>query len=139
MNLIRKIFPALVIIFFMSFGLLTEAFGVESVRPGDKSLCKSGKQERSVQIQYFEQDRQVPCEVHYYKNSEESAMGQVLWRAANEVGFCEKKMAVFVEDLSNLGWDCQKPENSQQGTLRDTPVEMKDSRDVVLPPDLSSE
>jgi hypothetical protein len=60
-------------------------------------------------------------------------MGQVLWRAANEVGFCEKKMAVFLDELSDSGWDCQQTEdNSSDDGL-------KDSRNEVLPPDLATE
>jgi len=107
MNLIRKVLPVLIIASFLFPGLLTDAIGQEAIRQGDKSLCKSGKLQRSVQVQYYNQDKQVPCEVQYYKNTEEPEMGQVLWRAANEVGFCEKKMAVFVDELSDSGWDCE--------------------------------
>lgn len=127
------------ILFIASLGLLTEASGGESMRSGEKSLCKSGKQQRSVQVQYFEQEKQVPCEVHYYKSSEEPAMGQVLWRAANEVGFCEKKMAVFLKELSGSGWDCQKNGDSvSSDVVENSHNELRDSSNAVLPPDLSS-
>jgi len=107
MTLIRKIFPVLIIASFLYFGLLTDAIGQESTRQGDKSLCKSGKLQRRVQVRYYKPEKQVPCEVQYYKNNEDPGMGQVLWRAANEVGFCEKKMAVLVDALSDSGWDCK--------------------------------
>ena len=133
MILIRKIFPVLIMASFMFPGFLTNAVGQESMRPGDKSLCKNGKFQRSVQVQYYAQDKQVPCEVHYYKNAKQPDMGQVLWRAANEVGFCEKKMAVFLDELSDSGWDCQQVAASSSDDER------IDSRTEVLPPDLSSE
>ena len=114
-------------------GFLSDAVGQESIRQGDKSLCKNGKFQRSVQVQYYEQEKQVPCEVHYYKNAKQPDMGQVLWRAANEVGFCEKKMAVFLDELSDSGWDCHQVATSSSDDER------IDSHNEVLPPDLSSE
>ena len=136
MILIRKIFPVLIIATFMFSGFLTDAIGQESMRPGDKSLCKNGKFQRSVQVQYYAQEKQVPCEVHYYKNAQQPDMGQVLWRATNEVGFCEKKMAVFLDELSNSGWSCQQV---AAGSADSSPDEERiGSRKEILPPDLSS-
>ena len=132
MNSIKKIIPILIVISFMVSGALTDAIGQEAMRAGDKSLCKSGAQQRSVQVQYYAEDKSVPCEVHYYKDTEQLGMGQVLWRAANEVGFCEKKMAVFLNELSDSGWNCeQRAEASPED-------EVKSPQNEVLPPDLSS-
>jgi hypothetical protein len=133
MTSIKKIIPGLIVISFMASGAFTSAMGQESLRFGDKSLCKSGDQQRSVQVQYYAEEKNVPCEVHYYKETEQPGMGQVLWRAANEVGFCEKKMAVFLNELSDSGWNC---EQSADASSED---EVKSPRNEVLPPDLSSE
>ena len=111
MTLIQKIIPVLTVVAFLIPGVFTDAIGQDETRLGDKSRCKSGDLQRRVQVRYYEQDRGVPCEVHYYKDSEEPGMGQVLWRAAHEAGFCEKKMAVFVKELSDLGWDCHSDED----------------------------
>lgn len=133
MTSIKNIFLVLTAVSLMIPGVLTDAIGQESMRRGDKSLCKNGDQHRSVEVQYYEKEKSVPCEVHYYKVTENPGMGQVLWRAANEVGFCEKKMAVFIKDLSDLGWDCQ--------SAADIPSDerLKDSQKEELPPDLASE
>ena len=130
---IKKIIPILTVASLMIPGVFTDVMGQESMRPGEKSSCKSGDQQRIVQVQYFEQEKGVPCEVHYYKGPEAPGMGQVLWRAANEVGFCEKKLAVFVKELSASGWDCQQAADNSSGD------DLKDSQNENLPPDLSTE
>jgi hypothetical protein len=129
---IKKIIPVLTISSLMIFAVFTDATGQESMRTGDKSLCKNGNQQRSVQVEYYTEDKSVPCEVHYYKDTEQPGMGQVLWRAANEVGFCEKKMAVVVDELSGSGWECQQKANTS------TDEGQKDSQSESLPPDLSA-
>ena len=107
MILIRKIFPFLIIVSFMFPGFLADAVGQESIRQGDKTLCKIGNIMRRVEIQYYEQEKAVPCEVHYYKDTEEPGTDRVLWRAEYETGFCENKMTAFVGKLSGLGWYCE--------------------------------
>jgi len=132
MTSIKKIIPVLIVISLMISGVLTDAIGQETMRTGDKSLCQNGKSQRSVQVHYYEPEKQVPCEVQYYKDTDQPGMGQVLWQAANEAGFCEKKMAVFVKDLSDSGWDCQQEtDNSSDNEVKDSPSE-------DLPPDLTA-
>jgi hypothetical protein len=48
----------------------------------------------------------VPCEVHYYKDTESPGEDQVLWAAQNEAGYCEARAAEFVERLRSMGWTC---------------------------------
>ncbi len=129
---IKKIIPVLIIILFAVFGVLTDAVGQESMRSGAKSLCKNGNLQRSVQVRYYEEDKAVPCEVHYYKDTGQPGMGQVLWRAANEAGFCEKKLAVVVNELSGSGWECQQEASTSSN---DAP---QASKSEALPPDLSA-
>jgi hypothetical protein len=48
----------------------------------------------------------VPCEVHYYKDTEMPGEDQVLWSAQNEEGYCEARAAEFVAKLEGMGWTC---------------------------------
>ncbi|MGI9206000.1 MAG: hypothetical protein ACR2Q3_18430 [Woeseiaceae bacterium] len=67
--------------------------------------CKMGDLTRRVEIVH-ETGVSVPCEVHYYKDDEAPGQQQVLWRALNEVGYCEAKMTEFVGQLLEMGWEC---------------------------------
>lgn len=48
----------------------------------------------------------VPCEVHYYKDSEAPGEDQVLWSADNQAGYCEEKAAELIAKLEGWGWQC---------------------------------
>jgi hypothetical protein len=49
----------------------------------------------------------VPCEVHYFKDTEAPGEDEVLWRATRQAGYCEEKAAGLVASLEQSGWDCQ--------------------------------
>ncbi len=49
----------------------------------------------------------VPCEVHYFKDTEDPGSDQVLWSAMQQEGYCEEKAAAFVTKLEDWGWDCE--------------------------------
>ena len=51
--------------------------------------CSHGDLKRRVEIVY-ETGVTVPCEVHYYKDTEAPGEQQVLWRALKEEGYCEE-------------------------------------------------
>ncbi|MDX1403891.1 MAG: hypothetical protein R3192_05115 [Woeseiaceae bacterium] len=67
--------------------------------------CSHGDLKRRVEIVY-ETGVTVPCEVHYYKDTEAPGERQVLWRALNEEGYCEAKTQEFVTRLGSWGWTC---------------------------------
>lgn len=48
----------------------------------------------------------VPCEVHYYKDSEAPGEDQVLWSADSQAGYCEEKAAELIAKLEGWGWQC---------------------------------
>ena len=50
----------------------------------------------------------VPCEVHYYKDTEAPGERQVLWRALNQEGYCEEKTRDFITQLGTWGWSCDQ-------------------------------
>ena len=68
-------------------------------------LCSQGDLQRRVEIVY-ETGVTVPCEVHYYKDTEAPGERQVLWRAMSQEGYCEQKTREFVTQLAAWGWKC---------------------------------
>ena len=71
----------------------------------DNYQCSNGDLKRRVEIVY-ETGVAVPCEVHYYKDTEAPGERQVLWRAMSEEGYCEQKTREFVVQLAAWGWSC---------------------------------
>ncbi|MDH4107253.1 MAG: hypothetical protein OEW35_02960 [Gammaproteobacteria bacterium] len=67
--------------------------------------CSLGDLQRRVEV-FHETGVTVPCEVHYYKDTEAPGERQVLWSASSVEGFCETKAAEFVGQLRGWGWDC---------------------------------
>jgi hypothetical protein len=67
--------------------------------------CTLGELTRRVEIMH-ETGVTVPCEVHYYKDTEAPGEREVLWRAMNQEGYCEAKTTEFIARLSAMGWDC---------------------------------
>ena len=66
------------------------------------NTCTQGGLMRKVELAYTS-SAEVPCEVRYTK---EDGSTQVLWRAANEKGYCETQARDFVAKLQGLGWTC---------------------------------
>ena len=88
--------------------LLLAALALPITSPAQESSsyqCTTGDLTRRVEIVY-ETGVTVPCEVHYYKDSESPGDVQVLWRALNEEGYCEARTSEFVAKLEGMGWDC---------------------------------
>lgn len=67
--------------------------------------CSHGDLQRRVEILY-ETGGNLPCEVHYHKDTEAPGESQVLWRAMNEAGYCEERTEAFITKLRSLGWNC---------------------------------
>lgn len=85
--------------------------------------CSYGELQRRVEILY-ETGVTVPCEVHYYKDTEAPGERQVLWRALNETGYCERKTEEFIARLRDMGWQCEQ--GSSAGQV-DEPEQVDDS------------
>ena len=75
--------------------------------------CSFGELQRRVEILY-ETGVTVPCEVHYYKDTEAPGETQVLWRALNETGYCERKTEEFIAKLREMGWTCEQGSTAGQ-------------------------
>ena len=67
--------------------------------------CTNADMVRRVEIVYSA-GASVPCEVHYYKDTETPGERRVLWEAANEAGYCEAQTRDFIAQLEGWGWSC---------------------------------
>jgi hypothetical protein len=72
---------------------------------GAEAQCTYGDMVRRVVIM-TEPGVSVPCEVHYFKDTEAPGEDQVLWSAAQQSGYCEEQAAGLVAKLGGWGWDC---------------------------------
>lgn len=72
--------------------------------------CVQSEMVRRVQIVY-EPGMAVPCEVHYYKDTEIPATHDVLWTAQHESGYCEARTEELIAKLRSYGWNCDETGN----------------------------
>ena len=63
--------------------------------------CTNAGDTRRVEVAY-PAGGEVPCEVRYYK----AGVPEVLWSAANEIGYCAARAQEFVARLRDIGWSC---------------------------------
>ena len=103
-----------------------------------KYQCTQGDLVRRVEI-YSEPGVTVPCEVHYYKDTEAPGESEVLWSAQSEAGFCEQKTEEFVAKLEDWGWDCSTGQTADSEPAVEpaeaTEPEVQDDTDVLSPGD----
>jgi hypothetical protein len=85
--------------------LLFLVFPGLALAQGAETTCTSGDMVRRIVIM-TEPGVSVPCEVHYFKDTEAPGEDQVLWSAKQQAGYCEEKAAELVARLESSGWDC---------------------------------
>ena len=97
-----------------------------------KYQCTYGELQRRVEIAH-EPGVEVPCSVHYYKDSEMPGEQQVLWSADNDPNYCRDKALDLVTKLEGWGWEC--------GLENDTTVneDAVGEMDVVEPEEMLGE
>jgi len=61
---------------------------------------------RRVEIQAQDPNQDAPCEVVYWKDTEEPGVRSVLWTAQTDAGFCARKAEELVDTLKGAGWSC---------------------------------
>ncbi len=94
----------------LSFAILLSTISLPATAvAADNYRCTNGDLVRRVEI-YYEPGLEVPCEVHYYKDTELPGERQVPWRAQNEAGYCESRAKAFIEQLKSQGWECTATE-----------------------------
>ena len=107
-NLSNKLLAA-----FLTAILATLPSGLAFAQDPQNYQCTYGELQRRVEILY-ETGLTVPCEVHYYKDTEAPGELQVLWRAMNQSGYCEMKTQEFIAKLGELGWSCSQGAEPEQ-------------------------
>ena len=95
--------------------------------------CTMGELTRRVEI-IHETGVTVPCEVHYYKDTEAPGEQQVLWRAMSEEGYCETKATEFIAKLGRMGWNCSESSSAaERAGMDDEDAEMTDDTEALAP------
>ncbi len=112
-----------------------------------KYQCTYGDLTRRVEI-LTEPGVTVPCEVHYYKDTEAPGEKQVLWSASAQEGYCKSKTEEFIGKLEGWGWDCgqgsapapaaapeapAEPEPAAVPEPAEEPAPVQDDTDVLSP------
>jgi len=118
---------------------------IATAQEGGKYQCTLGELVRRVEI-FTEPGLTVPCEVHYYKDTEAPGESQVLWNAQTQVGYCEAKAEEFVAALQGWGWSCgasaapapeAAPESEPAPEAEEAEPPVYDDTDVLSPGDPS--
>lgn len=117
------------------YALLVALLPAFAAAQGASYTCTYDGLTRRVEI-VTEPGVSVPCEVHYYKDSEAPGERQVLWRASNDAEFCEKKTADFIGQLLAWGWTCgQGATSAPEPAMAPSEPAPVDDADAVEPPD----
>ncbi|MEO1244162.1 MAG: hypothetical protein AAFX56_00645 [Pseudomonadota bacterium] len=88
-----------------------------------KYQCSYGDMQRRVEIA-SEPGVEVPCSVHYFKDTEMPGEQQVLWSADNDPAYCRDKATELVAKLEGWGWDCGRGSDTavDEGIVEDTEI-----------------
>ncbi len=94
---------------------------------GTAYQCSFDGMQRRIEI-LTEPGVTVPCEVHYFKDTELPGQNQVLWTATTQAGYCEAKVEEFVGKLREWGWECA-PATPTESAVEDETVEDSEPSD----------
>jgi hypothetical protein len=130
-------------------GFLFLALPGLALAQGAETQCTYGDMVRRVVIM-TEPGVSVPCEVHYFKDTEAPGEDQVLWSASQQAGYCEEQAAGLVAKLEGWGWDCaatdpaapaapaapaEPAESAEPAEAPEAPADMTDDLAPVAPED----
>ena len=104
----------LIIAILITLGDFRIAVAATGVKDRVATCTNKYAQRRVVTLDYLAADSQAPCQVIYEKPTEKRGSRQVLWRAKNSVGYCERKMNIFLRKLDGYGWQCSYKMSSYQ-------------------------
>ena len=99
-----------------------------------ETRCTNGDTVRRVVIM-SEPGVSVPCEVHYFRDTEAPGEDQVLWSANSQHGYCEEKAAGLVSKLEGWGWTCSAVETPAAPPVPPQPTEPAAAPEVPEEPE----
>lgn len=102
---------------------------VATAQDSGKYQCTYGDLQRRVEIAH-EPGVEVPCSVHYFKDTEMPGEQQVLWSASSDPTYCQSKATEFVAKLEGWGWDCGSG-NGIEAAVEEKAVEEMEAVDEV--------
>ena len=120
--------------------------GVVMSQDSDKYQCSFGDLQRRIEILH-EPGVEVPCSVHYYKDTEAPGEQQVLWSADSDANYCTAKAEEFIAKLEGWDWDCGRGTDTTgsddaAGEVEEAETEVEedliDDPDVLAPEDLAN-
>jgi hypothetical protein len=76
---------------------------------------------RRVEIATPDPNQNVPCEVVYWKDTEQPGVRSVLWSAQTDAAFCARKAEELVDTLAGGGWSCAAAGEPQSASRQAPP------------------
>jgi hypothetical protein len=77
--------------------------------------CRFGQTVRRVELRFAGEGARMPCEVVYWRDSEQPGHSEVLWHAQRDAQFCRDKTQEVVERLQAGGWSCEAISGAEAG------------------------
>ena len=118
----------------LGFALMATLLPAAAVaQDSGKYQCTYGELQRRVEIAH-EPGVEVPCSVHYYKDSEAPGEQQVLWSAERDPTYCRTKAAEFITKLEGWGWDCGRGADApaEEGAVEEAVEEAAEEAEEML-------
>ncbi len=111
---------------------------VAATQEAGKFQCSYGDMQRRVEIA-SEPGVEVPCSVHYFKDTEMPGEQQVLWSADNDPAYCREKAMELVAKLEGWGWDCGRGDDTAIDEQPPEDMEPVESDEMLGDPDPAEE
>ena len=96
---------------------------------GEEYHCRRGDLVRRVEVKFADDADRLPCQVVYWKDTENPGQPSTPWNAENQVEFCTEKAGEMVQSLRGSGWTCDAEAPSEDAAqLEAAPPAPRSSR-----------
>jgi hypothetical protein len=93
---------------------------IGAVAASDYRCVREDQAVRRVEVAVDDPVQNVPCEVIYWKDTEQPGVRSVLWRAQTDAAYCTRKADELVAKLQRGGWSCAPVEDATTEAARET-------------------
>jgi hypothetical protein len=97
--------------------------------------CRHGDLMRRVEVNTGDAVQNAACEVRYWRNASAPGDGEVLWRANQDLDFCDAKARDLLARLEAGGWTCTA--SDAPGDPEALPLTVEPAADSEAPPSLA--